>query len=231
MVRMSGAAALPVHLWQNVLPVFTQSDDISLGQGCNGINGNTITETTLKATMELCTRDASTCSFGLIGSYVDAVRTCACRGQDAGMPTSGEIPLRTPSDTTAPDAEEMFHCLLQLVDIHPDDPHRSHLSIDDFCGIVSFLHARVLPLVPQVLHSQSVMGSVMGVHMNERAITARVERCPYFNPRRGGTADLEDFDQIEVSEGIWKMADEEFNRTGDFTVRCLPGCWPGAGAP
>ena len=65
MVRMSGAAALPVHLWQNVLPVFTQSDDISLGQGGNGINGNTITETTLKATMELCTRDASTCSFGV----------------------------------------------------------------------------------------------------------------------------------------------------------------------
>ena len=71
MVRMSGAAALPVHLWQNVLPVFTRSDDISLGQGGNGINGNTITETTLKATMELCTRDASTCSFGLIGSYVE----------------------------------------------------------------------------------------------------------------------------------------------------------------
>ena len=42
--------------------------------------------------------------------------------------------------------------------------------------------------------------------MNERAITARVERCPYFNPRSGGTADLEDFDQIEVRNDEWKTA-------------------------
>ena len=49
--------------------------------------------------------------------------------------------------------------------------------------------------------------------MNERAITARVERCPYFNPRRGGTADLEDFVNITVRPG-WKMEDEEFNRMG-----------------
>lgn len=48
--------------------------------------------------MNLCTQDAWTyvCLFGLIGYYLDAVRTCACRVQDAGMPTSGEIPLRKP---------------------------------------------------------------------------------------------------------------------------------------
>jgi hypothetical protein len=175
MVRMSDSAPLPTHLWQNVLSVFEQNN----AQGDQRI-AVAASATTLQAATTLCTDDASTCSFGLLGSYLDALRTCACSG-GTEMPSIGGIRLRTPSDSTAPDAEEMLQCLLHLVDLHPDYTHgRTHMSIEDFGAAVSFLHARVFPIVPQVLHKEE---NVMHMHMHEGAIKARVEMSPYFNPQ------------------------------------------------
>ena len=104
------------------------------------------------------------------------------------MPSSGEIWLRTPSDSTAPDAEDMLQCLLHLVDLHPDYTHgRSHMSVEDFCAAVSFLHACMFPIVPQVLHTVLNTAGQMGMHMHEGAIKARVELSPYFNPEEKKT--------------------------------------------
>jgi hypothetical protein len=179
---MSDAAGLPIHLWQSVLRVFSQSNDTtSLGQGGTGIAKNTINETTLEAATGMCMRDACTCSFGILSAYLDAIRACACHENSGEI--SGEIPLRTPSNSSAPNAEEMVHCLLWLADLHPDDPYTTHLSISEFCDIISFLHARVLPIVPQVHHLADKLSSQMAVHTHENAIKKRVEDCPYFNPR------------------------------------------------
>ena len=162
--------AYSMHVWRNVMEVFESSASETIIQGGDGVEQNTISDTTLRKASEKCTMNASTCSFGLLDRYLDAMQRCLVKGA---------IQLRRPSGSTAPDVEEMILTLMDLVDMDAD--HRATMSRSEFCSIFSLLHTSVLPIVPQVTHQKDK--STMTIHMDEQEIKGNVQRCPYFRPQ------------------------------------------------
>ena len=164
--------AYPMHVWRNFMDVFESSASENTIQGGDGVEQNTISDTTtLREASEKCTMNASTCSFGLLDRYLDAMQRCLVKGA---------IQLRRPSGSTAPDVEEMILTLVDLVDMDAD--HRATMSSSEFCSIFSLLHASVLPIVPQVTH-QKKDKNTMTIHTDEEEIKGNVQRCPYFRPQ------------------------------------------------
>ena len=149
--------AYSMHVWRNVMEVFESSASETIIQGGDGVEQNTISDTTLRKASEKCTMNASTCSFGLLDRYLDAMQRCLVKGA---------IQLRRPSGSTAPDVEEMILTLMDLVDMDAD--HRATMSRSEFCSIFSLLHASVLPIVPQVTHQKDK--NTMTIHMDEQEI-------------------------------------------------------------
>ena len=186
---MDDTVALQIPSWRNVLySHFAQRHGFAWpDQGGEGIERNTVAQTSLQAAATLCADNASTCSFGLLTNYLQAMRTGS---------TMPNIQLRTPLGSTAPNVETLLQCLLDLLDLHHSPDGRSYMSVSEFCETVSYLHICVLPIVPQVLHTYGQdRTAVMGVHMHERAIIARVARCPYFSPK--GERAMEHFTLLE----------------------------------
>ena len=185
---MADTVALQIPLWRNVLySLFAQRGPQGVPwpeQGGEGIERNTVAQPSLQAAATLCADNASTCSFGLLTNYLEAMQTGS---------TMPNIQLRTPLGCdSAPNVETLLQCLLDLLDLHD----RSYMSVSEFVGTVSYLHLCVLPIVPQVLHTYGQdRTAVMGVHMHERAIIARVARCPYFSPK--GARAMEHFTLLE----------------------------------
>ena len=165
--------AYPMHVWRNFMDVFESSASENTIQG---VEQNTSDTTTLREASEKCTMNASTCSFGLLDRYLDAMQRCLVNPDQSA---EGAIQLRRPSGSTAPDVEEMILTLVDLVDMDAD--HRATMSSSEFCSIFSLLHTSVLPIVPQVTHQKDK--STMTIHMDEQEIKGNVQRCPYFRPQ------------------------------------------------
>ena len=132
--------------------IFAPDNDAtgSTAQG-GGYSNNTISGVTLGDASVKCEPNASTCSFGLLHRYMEAVRVCI--GADFGlesssiMPSEGDIRLRKPFQSTAPDADDFMCTLIDLLDMKAE--HRPTMSIREFVETVAYLHSRVLPIVPQ----------------------------------------------------------------------------------
>jgi hypothetical protein len=141
--------------------------------------------------------------------------------------TMPNIQLRTPLGSTAPNVETLLQCLLDLLDLHHSPDGRSYMSVSEFCETVSYLHICVLPIVPQVLHTYGQdRTAVMGVHMHERAIIARVARCPYFSPKGERAMEhftlLENMEQAKAIEDILNQVKQVQKAEGR---KGSPRCW------
>ena len=217
---MADTVALQIPSWRNVLySHFAQRHGFAWpDQGGEGIERNTVAQTSLQAAATLCADNASTCSFGLLTNYLQAMRTGS---------TMPNIQLRTPLGSTAPNVETLLQCLLDLLDLHHSPDGRSYMSVSEFCETVSYLHICVLPIVPQVLHTYGQdRTAVMGVHMHERAIIARVARCPYFSPKGERAMEhftlLENMEQAKAIEDILNQVKQVQKAEGR---KGSPRCW------
>jgi hypothetical protein len=91
--------AYPMHVWRNFMDVFESSASENTIQGGDGVEQNTISDTTtLREASEKCTMNASTCSFGLLDRYLDAMQRCLVNPDQSAE----RIQLRRPSESTAP---------------------------------------------------------------------------------------------------------------------------------
>ena len=86
--------AYSMHVWSNVMEVFESSASENTMQGGDGVEQNTISNTTLREASEKCTMNASTCSFGLLDRYLDAMQRCLVNPDQSA---EGAIQLRRPS--------------------------------------------------------------------------------------------------------------------------------------
>ena len=69
------ANAYPMHVWRNFMEVFKSSVSENTMQD-GTVKQNTINSTTLREASEKCIMNASTCSFGLLDRYLDAMQRC-----------------------------------------------------------------------------------------------------------------------------------------------------------
>ena len=179
------ANAYPMHVWRNFMEVFKSSVSENTMQD-GTVKQNTINSTTLREASEKCIMNASTCSFGLLDRYLDAMQRCLVNPDQSA---ERSIELRRPSESTAPDVEEMILTLVDLVDMDAD--HSATMTSSEFCSIFSLLHTSVLPIVPQVTHQKD--NNTMTIHMDEQEIKANVQRCPYFRPQSEIIPNVEGF--------------------------------------
>lgn len=172
---MSESVPLPIQLWHSVGAVFLHSDKprVETMVHTNIPSGDTSLHTAMSCSLS---DDPSTCSFGILAYYLDAVQACACNTADTQHPVTGSVKLRTPSWSTAPAAEELMLTLLHLTDMCKD--MSANVSIEGFVGIVGYLHACVLPIVPQVRHQEV---DHMMLHCSEIGVKGRVRYSPNFN--------------------------------------------------
>ena len=175
MAIMSESVPLPAHLWHSVGAVFLHSDGSRVETPAEGHQppaGDTSLHTAMSYSLS---DDPSTCSFGIFAYYLDAVQACACTTADTTIPKTASLKLRVPPWSTAPAAEEFMVTLLHLTDMCQD--MSAEVSIDGFVGILGYLHACVLPTVPQVRHETEHMM----LHRSEIGVKGRVRHCPNFN--------------------------------------------------
>ena len=183
----SNSLPIPLNTWRQVSYVYSRSEDTK-EQGDDGTRNQEVAkkgDTTLKGAMDVHKDGLSTCSLGVVEKYLEAVKKCCdCdrNGEtDLQGTQAGDLRVRRPTAAnSAPDAELMRCTLLDLLDVHKDN--RATMSLDECRDIISFLHGYVFPIVPQVTHSKTT-GVPMTVHVYEKGIVSRVERCPYYNPR------------------------------------------------
>ena len=181
----SNSLPIPLNTWRQVSLVYSTSEDTK-EQGEDGValqQVDGLNDTSLKSAMNVHQQGLSTCSLGVVEKYLEAVKKCSDCDRNGGTDLQGtqvgDIRVRQPSKpNSAPNAELMRCTLLDLLDIHKDN--RATMSLDECRDIISFLHGYVFPIVPQVTHSKKVH---MTVHVYEKGIVSRVERCPYYNPR------------------------------------------------
>ena len=193
----SNSLPIPLNTWRQVSLVYSTSEDTK-EQGEDGVALQQVdgrNDTSLKSAMNVHQQGLSTCSLGVVEKYLEAVKKCSDCDRNGGTDLQGtqvgDIRVRQPSKpNSAPNAELMRCTLLDLLDIHKDN--RATMSLDECRDIISFLHGYVFPIVPQVTHSKKVH---MTVHVYEKGIVSRVERCPYYNPRGVDHAGV----------GKWKM--------------------------
>ena len=179
------ANAYPMHVWRNFMEVFKSSVSENTMQD-GTVKQNTINSTTLREASEKCIMNASTCSFGLLDRYLDAMQRCLVNPDQSA---ERYIELRRPSESTAPDVEEMILTLVDLVGMDAD--HNATMTRSEFCSIFSLLHTSVLPIVPQVTHQKD--NNTMTIHMDEQEIKGNVQRCPYFRPQSEIIPNVEGF--------------------------------------
>ena len=110
------ANAYPMHVWRNFMEVFKSSVSENTMQD-GTVKQNTINSTTLREASEKCIMNASTCSFGLLDRYLDAMQRCLVNPDQSA---ERYIELRRPSESTAPDVEEMILTLVDLVGMDAD---------------------------------------------------------------------------------------------------------------
>ena len=203
----SNSLPIPLNTWRQVSYVYSRSEDTK-EQGEDGTQLQEVAkkgDTTLKGAMDVHKDGLSTCSLGVVEKYLEAVKKCCdCdrNGEtDLQGTQAGDLRVRRPTAAnSAPDAELMRCTLLDLLDVHKDN--RATMSLDECRDIIGFLHAYVFPIVPQVTHCKIPRNFVTGgdtphmtVHVYEKGIVSRVERCPYYNPRGVDHAGV----------GKWKM--------------------------
>lgn len=159
---MSDAVRLPVLLWHSALALFaenTDTPDESSGPAVGGFSQIQDVGSLQDVVGSLMKKNPSTCTFGILLPYIDAVRQCACSNTNVQAPLSGSLKLRMPSakgPCSAPDVEELLQTVLHFADMNPGTPgHRQMVSVDDFVTTISHLHASVLPLVFQALYKET----------------------------------------------------------------------------
>lgn len=183
---MSDAVRLPVLLWHSALELFaenTDTPDESSGPAVGGFSQIQDVGSLQDVVGSLMKKNPSTCTFGVLLPYIDAVRQCACSNTNVQAPLSGSLKLRMPSakgPCSAPDVEELLQTVLHFADMNPGTPgHRQMVSVDDFVTTISHLHASVLPLVFQALYKETGDYAAT-VGTNDNLTTSLVMESPNF---------------------------------------------------
>ena len=175
---MCDAIACPIAMWRSTLSLFATSNVREGSQG-GVVSKNLLPGDTLHEASHKCIPNTPTCSFGILYHYVEAVRACLISHHDlefSAIPFGGEIELRQPFQSTAPDTDELVCTLIDIIDMHPG--HRLTMSISEFVSVLTHLNALVLPIVPQVTRSENLTA----LHISEEGIKYYVWRSPFFNP-------------------------------------------------
>ena len=146
---MCDAIACPIAMWRSTLSLFATSNVREGSQG-GVVSKNLLPGDTLHEASHKCIPNTPTCSFGILYHYVEAVRACLISHHDlefSAIPFGGEIELRQPFQSTAPDTDELVCTLIDIIDMHPE--HRLTMSISEFVSVLTHLNAsRGVPIGP-----------------------------------------------------------------------------------